>query len=344
VLTELDTMHDRRDDRLGGGESVEVSFVVIGYNEAPTLGACLKSVREAARNLTVASELIYVDGGSQDGSIDIAARTGADSILGGEKRRRASENRNLGFTHACGRYVQFIDGDMVLAPDWPAAAVEFLDAHAETAAVCGNLREKARGVLHQAMELDWLPRQGVIRHCGGAAMFRRETLQRMGGFPEDVLYGEEPVLCWRIRNELRMNIYQLGRTMADHDLGFKGSGDYWRRNVRVGSTYAAIAARYAATSDPLWRKEAVANLAWAAVLVFGAISLALGPDWLRIAALTIAFLTIARKTLQTRSRGNPLKLSFVYALHTYLAKLPLAQGEILWLAQRMWSASREIRP
>ncbi len=337
-------MPDSHDHTLGADGTVEVSFVVIGYNEAATLGACLRSVREAASRLGAPVEIIYVDAGSHDGSIGIAQDAGMDRILGGERRRRAAENRNLGFVHARGHYIQFVDGDMLLAADWPAAAAAFLEAHPETAAVCGNLREKTQGLLHQAMELDWLPRQGPIRHCGGAAMFRRDILERMGGFPEDVLYGEEPCLCWRIRNELHMNIYQIDRTMADHDLGFKGSGDYWRRNVRVGSTYAAIAARFATTSDPLWRREALANLAWAAILVFGGAALALGPGWLRLAVLAFALFVVARKTLQTRSRGNPLLLSLVYALHTYFVKLPLAEGEMRWIFQRGWQAATGRRP
>lgn len=336
-------MPDLRDHTRGAEGTIEVSFVVIGYNEAATLGACLRSVREAASALGAGAEIIYVDAGSNDESIEIAKDVGADHILGGERRRRAAENRNLGSSHARGHYVQFVDGDMRLAADWPAAAAAFLDAHPDSAAVCGNLREKAQGLFHQAMELDWLPRQGPIRHCGGAAMFRRDVLEQMGGFPEDVLYGEEPCLCWRIRNERHMNIYQLSRTMADHDLGFRGSADYWKRNVRVGSTYAAIAARFAATSDPLWRREALANLAWAAILVFGAALLIFSSGVLRLAVLAFALFVIARKTIQTRRRGNSLSLSLVYALHTYFVKLPLAEGEVRWLIQRGWQAARRRR-
>ena len=45
-----------------------MSFVVIGYNEAATLKACLESVKTA--NLDGFSwELIYVDGGSTDDSV-----------------------------------------------------------------------------------------------------------------------------------------------------------------------------------------------------------------------------------------------------------------------------------
>ena len=104
---------------------IDLSFVVIGYNEAGTLKACLDSVRNADLD-GLSWELSYVDGGSIDTSMDIAREAGVDRLLGGETRRRAAENRNLGLEAATGRLVQFLDGDMSLFPDWPLAAAEHL--------------------------------------------------------------------------------------------------------------------------------------------------------------------------------------------------------------------------
>ncbi|MFO7974398.1 MAG: glycosyltransferase family A protein, partial [Candidatus Hydrogenedentota bacterium] len=187
---------------------IDVSFVVIGYNEAETLQECLASVNHADLEGLI-SERIYVDGGSTDSSIEIAQKTGVDVLLGGEKRRRAAENRNLGRKAARGRFIQFLDGDMTLSPDWPRAAVEFLKSHDDFAAVCGNLNEASPGILFEALQIDWVPREDTIRHCGGAAMYVRETLQKAGGFPTNVAYGEEPLLCWRLRNDHKKKIYQL---------------------------------------------------------------------------------------------------------------------------------------
>lgn len=319
--------------------SVDISFVVIGYNEAASLGRCLRSVRDAdVSGLT--HELIYVDAGSQDDSITVARESGVDRVLGGETRRRAAENRNLGLNVARGRYIQFIDGDMVLAPDWPKAALELLEARDDTAAVCGNLNEANKSAIFRALAIDWAPREGYIRHCGGAAMYRREVLERMGGFPEDVAYGEEPFLCWRIRNEMGLKIYQLNRTMADHDLGFRGMGDYWRRNVRCGATYAEIAHKCRGTKDPLWLKEAVSNLAWAFALVAGLLAFIATSTTTRLVLLLIAAAVVARKTVQMRRRGTPWNVSLLYGFHVYFSKLAIAWGEVTWFWRRMRQASR----
>lgn len=135
--------------------AIDISFVVIGFNESPILADCIASCRRAApRGLQ--TEILYADGGSTDGSISIAQQAGADRILGGDKRRRAAENRNLGLHAAQGCYVQFVDGDMLLEPDWPAAAVAALEARPETAIVCGALHERGAGLLSRVLELDWI--------------------------------------------------------------------------------------------------------------------------------------------------------------------------------------------
>ncbi|HIJ65998.1 MAG TPA: glycosyltransferase family 2 protein [Candidatus Hydrogenedentes bacterium] len=311
-----------------------VSFVVIGYNEATSLKACLGSIQGAEMPAGVSSELIYVDGGSKDDSIGIAEGCAVDLVLGGERRRKAAENRNLGLAAARGRYVQFIDSDMTLASDWPKAAMTFLDHHAEAAAVCGNLHEVGTGAFARALEIDWGPREGPIRHCGGAAMYRRETLVKLGGFPENVEYGEEPYLCWRVRNELQQTIHQLGRKMADHALGYRRFMDYWRRNLRMGATYAEIAARCCHSPERLWLKETAGNVAWMAAALICLAALIAGPVWLKLAAVLFAGGIVLRKCIQAGRRGYALPVAAAYAVHTYAAKVPLGLGTCLWLVRR----------
>ena len=320
-----------------------VTFVVIAYNEARTLRECLQSVKTAGCRLSVPSEIIYVDGGSEDESLQIAQDADIDQVLGGEQRRKAAENRNLGLRHAAGSFIQFVDGDMELWPDWPEAAFGFLEAQPETAVVCGTIREAGRGVFSQALEIDWRPREGPVRHCGGAAMYRIEALEQCGGFPEDLPYGEEPYLCWRIRNELGMGIFQLGHPMVTHDLGYISFGEHMRRLVRVGETYIEIAARCARTADRLWLREAVTNVVWAGAELCLLPALVLGSAAVRTAVALTALLVLLRKAAQMLYRGYGLRVSIAYALHSYFAKLPMAWGELLWILRHLAGQGRQRR-
>ena len=318
---------------------LDLTIVVIGYNESNTLKACLESGRAADLN-GIRYELIYVDGGSTDESLRIAREASTDQILGGDRRRRAAENRNLGLQAAQGEFVQFVDGDMVMDAQWPRAALTFLREHSDYAAVCGNLREANQSPLFRALQLEWAPREGTIRHCGGAALYRRDILTRIGGFPEDVVYGEEPYLCWRIRNELGFKIYQINRLMADHDLGFSGWRDFWKRQVRCGATYAEIAVRCCRSNDRLWLKEAVMNAAWFVAIIVALAILALGPNVARGAVLAAAAALLLRKFIQTYSGGHSAGVSAIYAIQTYYSKIPIAIGEMKWLLARLTGASR----
>lgn len=320
-------------------EHIDISFVIIGYNECENLQKCLASVQKAnLEHLTY--EIIYVDGGSQDNSIDIAREAGIDRILGGDRRRRAAENRNLGYKQSTGHFIQFIDGDMVMDPNWPMHAAAFLTSHEQTAVVCGKIKEANPSVFYQALQIDWSEEEGEIVTCGGSAMWRRDALDAVNGFPETVAYGEEPYLCWRVRNELGLTIYFLAHPMVDHDLNYSGFTDYWRRNVRCGETYAEIAHLCHDTADRLWFKESISNLAWGAVLLFVFLILLAAPPFLKIWMTIGLCAVLLRKAVQMRIRGETVFVSLGYAVHVYFSKLPLALGECIWLLRRLIKKSR----
>lgn len=313
------------------GQTVDVSFVVIGFNEAATLPDTFRSVREARLPDGVTCELIYADAMSTDDSIAIAETSGVDAVVGGEKRRRAAENRNLGLARARGRYVQFLDGDMVMHPDWPATAMRFLDEHEDVACIYGRIVERSTGLLARVLELDWIHPVGDVAYSGGAAMYRREPLLAAGAFPEDVRYGEEPLLCWRLRNEHAQRIYRLDDEMCQHDLGFTGLRDYLRRTLRVGETYIEIATRTRGTRDPMWVRQTIGNFAWLAIFVVAVALLVFGGWAGRVLVLGAALLLLARKLAQTRSRSGTFGVAAIYAVHTYAARVILGLGQLRWL-------------
>lgn len=313
---------------------IDISFVVIGYNEGSHIRACLESVRNV--ELPGATfEIIYVDGGSQDNSIEEARKVDGVRVLGGDKRRRAAENRNLGASHALGRLIQFIDGDMQLDPEWPAVAMAFLELNPEVAVVSGKLEEASTAYLFRVVQLDWNPREGAVDGCGGAAMYRREVFERAGRFPEDVAYGEEPLLCWRIRNREKRLVWYLDKRMALHDLGFRTPRDYWRQYVRNGRSYIEIASRCYTSEDPLWLKNVVRNFAWVALYAAVLAGFIAGSNTLRLALMALIVAVLARMTIKTLIKGQPLPIALGYAVHCYAAKIPLAWGQLRWLVSRL---------
>ncbi|MDZ4859594.1 MAG: glycosyltransferase [Candidatus Hydrogenedentes bacterium] len=315
----------------------DLSFVVIGYNEGKHIRDCLESARSIAIPGAM-TEVIYVDGGSHDKSIDEARLVEGVVILGGEKRRRAAQNRNLGAEHATGKYIQFIDGDMYLDADWPARAMRFLEEHPDIGAVAGTLEEANTSFVFRVMQIDWNPVEGESDVLGGAAMYRRDLFDQAGGFPEDVSTGEDPLLCWRIRNVTGHKVWYLRTRMAKHDLGFRGLRDYWKRCTTTGRAYIEIASRCWNTKDPMWKPNVIRNFGWAlayiAVLALASVLVV----WIGLIGLmglmALMGLILARVAFNTWRHGHPPLVSLGYAIHVYAAKVPLAWGQLKWILRR----------
>ena len=113
----------------------EVSVVLGTYNRLSFLKATIASVR--ASRIDVPYEIIVVDGGSTDGTIDWLTEQ-RDTISIVQHNREVSQGRarrkrswgyfmNLGFKCAEGRYVCLISDDSVVHPDTLANAVRHFD-------------------------------------------------------------------------------------------------------------------------------------------------------------------------------------------------------------------------
>ncbi len=310
-----------------------VSYVVIGLNEGDHLDACFASIRGSELD-GVAYEIIYADGGSDDASVEIAQGAGCDQVLVAPKRRSAAENRNAGARAARGQFIQFLDGDMRIFPEWVKHALGVLTGREDVAAVFGDLREVRTSLLYRILELDWIQGAGEVPFCGGAAMFRRTAFWEAGGFPEDVAFGEEPLLCWRIRNCLGKKIVKLLEPMAYHDLAFRGFRDYWRRCVRSGIAFAEVSQRCRGTCDPFWVREVRSNYFWSVAILAAFLVFVVAPVQARIVVLFGGAAVLGRKVLQIVRKGYPWSIALGYAFHTYFAKLAVSYGQVVWYLTR----------
>ena len=220
------------------GQVVRHAAVVIGRNEGERLKRCL-------RGLSAAELVVYVDSGSTDGSAEAAASTGAEVIkLDLTLPFTAARARNAGLARVCELrpdipFVQFVDGDCELAADWVACAMEFLDKHERVAAVAGRRRERnpSYSVYNLLCDWEWDGPVGLVRSIGGDAMMRKSAIESVGGFRGDLIAGEEPELCVRLRSD-GWQIWRLGNEMTLHDAAMSRFSQWWARSSRAGYAYA----------------------------------------------------------------------------------------------------------
>ena len=321
-----------------GANRALVSVVVIGRNEGRRLASCLESIRALPAG-GYRTEMIYVDSDSSDGSPELAAALGARVIRVKPERPSAALGRNAGWRAARGEFVLFLDGDTLLHPDFVGRALaEMRDPN--VAIVWGHRRELApqQSVYVRVLDLDWIYPPGDSEFCGGDALARRDALERVGGFDQSLIAGEEPEMCRRIRAQ-GWRIAHIDAPMTQHDLAVTTFRAYWRRAFRAGHAYAEVAARFRDSADPLWQREARRNLLHgglllAAPLILLSTVMLLNPPALFVALglqSGLAFALLARSARRCAWKAGDSLSCWLYAGHSHLQQLPIFFGQ---LAQR----------
>jgi glycosyltransferase involved in cell wall biosynthesis len=92
-----------------------VSILIPAYNSAAWIA---ETIRSAVAQTWPAKEIIVVDDGSTDGTLQVARRFQSDLVrIVSQDNRGAAATRNLAFSLSRGDYVQWLDADDLLAPD-----------------------------------------------------------------------------------------------------------------------------------------------------------------------------------------------------------------------------------
>lgn len=252
-----------------------IGIVAIGRNEGQRLRRCLESV--IARDVPI----VYVDSGSSDGSAALARSIGVDVIeLDDSRPYTAARGRNAGWRHlresSCAvEFVQFLDGDCVLCAGWLEEAIAFFQTRSDVAVVCGRLREEgvSSSLYARLCDIEWNVPEGETASCGGIAMMRLGALAAVGGFKPDLIAGEEPELCLRLR-DAGWNIVRLGIDMAYHDAAITRFAQWWVRAVRSGYGLAEGFAMHGRGPARYRRREVLSILFWALLLPVAVAALA----------------------------------------------------------------------
>ena len=312
---------------------------MIGRNEGEKLARCFASL------CTDSAAVIYVDSGSTDGSIAIAKRWGAAVVsLDATRPFTAARARNAGFRRlqafapSC-RYVQFVDGDCELSPGWIETAAEFLARRPDVACVCGRLRERfpERSLYNRLCDFEWDRPTGETHACGGIAMMQVTAFSALRGFREDLVAGEEPELCRRMR-AAGWVVWRLEEAMAWHDAAMYRFAQWWTRSRRTGYGYAQNLAIQGFSADWQEFRRPASSWLWAGVipLTLLALSLSVGPG--ALACLLIYPFQMLRATLKLH---GPWRRRVERAFFLLLGRFPELAGQMqFWRRHRHGLTSR----
>ncbi|MEM1582869.1 MAG: glycosyltransferase [Candidatus Bathyarchaeia archaeon] len=170
-----------------------VSIIIPTFNSGKTIELCLKSITEQTyKNI----ETIIVDNYSSDNTVEKAKQYNAKIII---RRLERSPARNLGAEEAKGEYLLFIDSDMELTPkvveECVSNAINGFDA-----LVIPEEPVSGKGFLSECRRIE-----KQLHHYSDALFelprfFRKHVFQRIGGYDERLIFGEDVDLYLRIKN------------------------------------------------------------------------------------------------------------------------------------------------
>jgi glycosyltransferase involved in cell wall biosynthesis len=318
-----------------------VGVVVIGRNEGERLQRCLRSM---ADNL---GQLVYVDSGSSDGSVASSRALGVTAIeLDMSIPFTAARARNEGFEALLKAqprtdYVFFVDGDCEVADGWLREAAEFLDMRRDVAVVWGCRRERfpEKSVYNLLCDIEWqdLP-VGETSICGGDAVIRVEAFRGVAGYRPDLICGEEPELCVRLRRA-GWRIWRLDRDMTRHDAALYRFGQWWKRMLRGGYAYAQGASLHGAPPECLWVAESRRAWIWGLYIPLCALLLSVSLGWPGLLLLLIYPLQVARLA---RAGRHTVRENWLRAGGLVISKFPEMLGQLKFLRDRLRRAQSRI--
>jgi N-acetylglucosaminyl-diphospho-decaprenol L-rhamnosyltransferase len=202
----------------------EVSVIIVSYNTADLIGACLRSIL-SSRDLN--TEVFVVDNASTDGSASVIQK-GFPSVefIANNQNRGFGAANNQALQMCRGKYVVFLNPDTTVLPDSLSMMAAFMDAHRNVGLagpmVCnadGSRQDSVSlrypGHRHGFKDLGVLPGR-IACVLGACQIARADLLRELNGFDEDFfLYGEDQDLCLRVRKK-GFEIAQISNTTILH--------------------------------------------------------------------------------------------------------------------------------
>lgn len=210
---------------------VDLSIIIVSWNVAALLKACLESIQRA-RNTPYSIEIIVVDSGSSDETVELLKHDYQQvKLLAQAENLGFTRCNNIGLAAAEGRYLMLLNPDTEVIEDAIPQMITYLD-NSPTVGIIGphtlntdgthqSTRRRFPSLAVALFESTWLqpfaPKSLLKRYYvqeiadtaivdvdwvqGSALMARREVYAQVGGLDEGyVMYSEEMDWCKRAKN------------------------------------------------------------------------------------------------------------------------------------------------
>jgi len=311
---------------------VSISVIIPVKNDADRLSVCLKSLAAIP-----AHQVVVIDNGSTDHSLQVANQSGCKTLSFPEAKVGAVRNRGVSISD--GAIIVFLDSDHEVTKDWLQRGIDLLLSNDQIVAVGSHYLPPENGTWVQRVwaihrlrgdsprEVDWLG--------SGNLFVRRSDFLKVNGFREDLTAAEDVDLCHRLRNQLN------GRILCDQAIRNVHHGEpktlvdfFWKEYWRGSSGLRAWSVQGFPLRDlpsflwPLWHLgNALAILAFAVcAAVF------YNSAWLLGSVSTLGLMILPSLFLSLRTCWNGRRIDSLAPLATLYLVYGLARAAALFKA------------
>ena len=180
-----------------------ISVIATVLNEGESLRGLLDSL---AGQTLPPDEIVMVDGGSTDGTLDVLRDYSSHLPLRVIESPGAgiSAGRNLAIREAKGELIAVTDAGVVLVPEWLEALIAPLQQDNDLQVVGGFFEADPRTVFEAALGATTLPLvdeidPGRFLPSSRSVAFRRAAWEAVGGYPEWIDYCEDLIFDLRLK-------------------------------------------------------------------------------------------------------------------------------------------------
>lgn len=232
---------------------VDISIIIVSFNSEKFISKCLESISKCFGNTE--HEIIIVDNGSKDGTIDLLKRAKGVLLIENDKNLGYARACNKGAGIASGKFLFFTNADLEFESNIPDKIFTFLSKNKDFAGggfahlhCSGRVQRVSAGFLvrpldHISEQLGFyglLPSVRIFNSrffnldeyqsdhpaefiSGGCFLIKKEVFLNLFGFDERFfVYFEDMDLCMRLQKR-GYKLFYWGSLRVTHSLGTERS-------------------------------------------------------------------------------------------------------------------------
>ena len=203
--------------------SNSLSIVVLNWNGREFLEKCIPSLTRAVKACPRGVQIIVVDNGSSDDSLEYLRGSFPNiRLIALEKNLEFAPAMNIGFRQAQGDVIIGLNNDVVVEEDFISPLIRHFDGAKDIFAVSAKMLlwdKKTLNFGRAVGNFNWgffrrkfeepIGATNALYACAGAFAVRKDRFLELGGFDEDMLaFWEDLDLCYRAWKQGYRTVYE----------------------------------------------------------------------------------------------------------------------------------------